>query len=117
MPRQSAIRAHPSQWAFRLHRVSGLALACYLPVHFYLLADQIGAEAANATAPWFASLTSRLAHAVLAGLLGAHLVGGLRVMAIHYLRLNRAQGLWLALAVAIGFAVALTFALALHLDG
>ncbi len=31
-------RSHPEYWAFVLHRVSGLALALFLPVHLYVLA-------------------------------------------------------------------------------
>jgi len=114
MPRRSSHRIHPSQWAFRLHRLSGLGLACYLPAHFYLLADQIGRGAQDLATPWFSSQLSQLSHAALAGLLGAHLVGGIRVLVIQHLRLSRGQGLWLAATVSAAFAVALMFALGLY---
>ena len=33
----AAHRNHPTYWAFLLHRLSGLALAIFLPVHLYVL--------------------------------------------------------------------------------
>ena len=41
-----AHRNHPAYWAFVLHRLSGLALALFLPVHLYVLSMAIGDGAA-----------------------------------------------------------------------
>ena len=40
MKRRNDLRArnHPAWWAFLVHRVSGLALAIFLPLHFLALA-------------------------------------------------------------------------------
>src|SRR5262245_66497352 len=39
-------RNHPAWWAFAVHRVSGLALAAFLPFHFWALGQALGGEAA-----------------------------------------------------------------------
>jgi len=115
MPVRNAVRVHPSQWAFRLHRISGVALVCFLPVHFVLLANQLGAEVGGELAsPWYSSSVTRWTHCILAGLLGTHMVGGLRVLAIQFLQMSRAQGLWLAITLASGFVVALMIALGMR---
>ena len=36
-----ARRAHPAYWAFVVHRVSGLLLALFLPVHFFALSQAL----------------------------------------------------------------------------
>jgi len=38
-------RAHPAWWAFLVHRVSGLALAVFLPLHFLALGSALNGEA------------------------------------------------------------------------
>src|SRR4029079_7520522 len=38
-------RSHPAYWAFVVHRVSGLALAVFLPMHFWALAQALQGEA------------------------------------------------------------------------
>ena len=39
-------RAHPAYWAFLVHRLSGLALALFLPLHFWALGQALQGEAA-----------------------------------------------------------------------
>ena len=39
-------KQHPVYWAFLLHRLSGLALALFLPLHFTLLAQALNGAAA-----------------------------------------------------------------------
>ena len=34
-------RKHPAYWAFVVHRVSGVALALFLPLHFWALAEAL----------------------------------------------------------------------------
>ena len=38
-------RTHPLWFAFLLHRLSGLGLALFLPIHFYMLSLAISAPA------------------------------------------------------------------------
>jgi hypothetical protein len=39
-------RDHPSYWAFLVHRVSGLLLSMFLPLHFWVLGRALAGEAA-----------------------------------------------------------------------
>ena len=39
-------RAHPAYWAFLMHRLSGLALAAFLPLHFWALGRALQGAAA-----------------------------------------------------------------------
>ena len=38
-------RGHPSYWAFVVHRLSGVLLTFFLPVHFWALAQALQGEA------------------------------------------------------------------------
>ena len=42
----SRARSHPAYWAFVVHRVSGLALALFLPLHFCALGEALHGDAA-----------------------------------------------------------------------
>ena len=41
----AAHRNHPTYWAFILHRISGLALAIFIPFHLYVLSMAVGGVA------------------------------------------------------------------------
>ena len=46
-------RNHPAYWAFLVHRVSGIALALFLPAHFWFLGSALqGAAALDAKIAW-----------------------------------------------------------------
>ncbi len=105
-------RAHPLWFAHILHRLSGLALALFLPLHFLMLGQALGGAAQFDAA---LNLTDRplfkLAEAGLVFLLAVHLFGGLRLMAMEFLPWSPAQKTWAALATAMGFLVSVTFLL------
>ena len=68
----AAHRNHPTYWAFVLHRVSGLALALFLPVHLYVLSLVIdGGARFDAFIDWTAH---PLVKAALAAFPGARIV-------------------------------------------
>lgn len=78
-------RNHPAYWAFVLHRVSGLLLAIFLPLHFLTLGLALEAAALESFLRWSAHTPVKLAEAGLVILLAAHLTGGLRLLAIEFL--------------------------------
>ena len=39
-------RSHPAYWAFLMHRLSGLGLALFLPIHFWALGQALHGAAA-----------------------------------------------------------------------
>ena len=82
----SAHRNHPTYWAFVLHRLSGLALALFLPVHLYVLSLAIGEGGAlDAFLDWTANPWVKAAEVGLVVLLALHMAGGLRVLAVEFL--------------------------------
>lgn len=79
-------RNHPSYWAFLGHRLSGLALAVFLPVHFLLLGTVLdGAAALDGALAFTAHPLVKAAEWGLVVLLALHLFFGLRVLALELL--------------------------------
>ena len=103
-------RAHPLWLAFILHRVSGLGLALFLPLHFWVLAL---AMTDPARLDGFLSLTDRgvvkLAEVGLVFLLAVHMFGGLRLMAMEWLPWSPSQKTLAAGATAASFLLATLF--------
>jgi fumarate reductase subunit D len=105
-------RNHPAYWAFLVHRVSGLALAIFLPAHFLVLGQALGGEGAlDAALRWTEAPLVKTAEVALVVLLAAHLTGGLRILALEFLTWRNWQKGLAALAAGIALAVGLTFAL------
>ena len=90
-------RAHPLWVAYVVHRLSGLGLALFLPLHFWVLAL---AMTDPERLDGFLHLTEagaiKLAEFGLVFLLSVHMFGGLRLMAMEWLPDPGAQPLtWL----------------------
>jgi fumarate reductase subunit D len=103
-------RAHPLWLAFVLHRVSGLALALFLPLHFWVLSKAVTAPGELDS---FLQLTEqplvKLAEFGLVFLLAVHLFGGLRLLALEFLPWSDAQKTLAAGAVGVAVLVSGTF--------
>jgi len=93
-----------------IHRLSGIALAIFLPVHFWALG--LGLEM-DAFLRWTEQPLVKFAEWGIVVLLAAHLGGGLRVLAIEFLDWHEWQKSLAAVAGAIVLAAGLAFALAL----
>lgn len=107
-------RHHPAYLAFVVHRVSGLALALFLPLHFWALSRAVGGEAAlEGFLRWTDQPLVKVAEWILVLLLAAHAGGGLRLLALEFLPWRDWQQSLLAAAAAFSIAVGLAFALAL----
>ncbi|MFQ5774604.1 MAG: succinate dehydrogenase [Kiloniellaceae bacterium] len=79
-------RRHALWWAFALHRLSGVALALFLPVHFLALGLALeGAAALDGFLVWTESPWVKAAEMGLVFLLAAHALGGLRLLALELL--------------------------------
>jgi fumarate reductase subunit D len=108
------MRNHPGYWTFAIHRVSGIALAIFLPVHFWALGHALeGAASMDALLAWTANPLVKFAEWGIVLLLAAHLGGGLRVLALEFLPWRDWQENLAAAAAALALAVGLAFALAL----
>ncbi len=103
-------RAHPLWLAYIVHRLSGLALALFLPLHFWILAL---AMTDPARLDGFFSLTQstlvKLAECGLVFLLAIHMFGGLRLLAMEWLPWTGRQKSLAAAAAALSFLLACLF--------
>jgi len=106
-------RGQAAYWAFLVHRVSGLLLAVFLPVHFLVLAQALRGEAALASfLSWSQTPLVEASEVALVFLLAAHCTGGLRLLLIEWGGWRReAQPALLALAGGAAAFCALAFAL------
>lgn len=109
----NARRNHPAWWAFLVHRISGVALAVFLPIHFAALGTALRGEAAlDEFLRWSERPSVVAAEWILITLLAAHLAGGLRLLALEFLPWRGWQKTLAALAAAFAVFAGLVFALA-----
>jgi len=106
-------RSHPGWWAFIVHRVSGIALALFLPAHFLALGTAIEGEAnLEGFLRWSERPLVKIAEWMLVTLLAAHLAGGVRLLILEFLPWRDWQKTLAALAAGFALAAGLAFALA-----
>jgi fumarate reductase subunit D len=110
-----AHRASPLWIAALVHRLSGLALAIFLPLHFLALGLAISGEARlEGFLRWTDQPLVKVSEGVVLGLLAVHLLGGLRLLALENLRWRERQA-WLALlAIATAMIVVVAFLLSVY---
>ena len=105
-------RNHPAYWAFLVHRLSGLALAIFLPVHFWALGQALqGAAALDGFLNWTQQPLVKFAECGLVLLLAAHMAGGVRLLMLEFLAWRDWQKSLLAVAAGVSLAAGLAFAL------
>ena len=107
-------RSHPAYWAFLMHRLSGLGLAAFLPLHFWALGQALqGAAALDGFLRFADQGLFKFAEWGLVVLLALHMMGGVRLLLIEF---GTASGLrkdWIAGAVGFAAATGMAFALSL----
>jgi len=108
-------RGHPAYWAFLVHRVSGLVLALFLPLHFVALAQTLkGVDALDSFLAWTRSPWVVASEVAVVLALAVHLTGGLRLLLVEFFGWSReAQKGLIAMAGGIAAFCALVFALRL----
>jgi fumarate reductase subunit D len=112
MRNDSRGRKHPAYWAFVVHRVSGVLLALFLPLHFWALAQALQGEARLDTfLRWTEHPLVKFAEVGLVLLLAAHMAGGLRLLVLEFLPWRNWQKSLLAGATALSVALGLAFLL------
>lgn len=105
-------RAHPLWLAFALHRLSGLGLALFLPLHFWVLGLALGGEEPlDAALHWAETPAVKAAEFGLVFLLAVHFFGGLRLLALEWLPWSPRHKTLAAAAVAGAFLVSGAFLL------
>lgn len=105
-----ASRRKPGFLAAALHRISGVALALFLPVHFLALGTALGGADRLES---FLAITHhplvKVAEWGLVSVLALHMALGLRVLAIEFAGLRERTSVTVSLACAFALAVGLVF--------
>lgn len=96
-----------------VHRVSGLLLALFLPLHFLVLGLAIDGEARLQSAiSWTRQPLVKLAEVGLVILLAVHLLGGLRVLFVEGATYRDEQKRLVAIAAATSIVIGAIFVVA-----
>ena len=99
-------RGNAGYWAFVVHRISGIALALFLPLHFWALSTSLqGAAALDGFLRWTDAPLFKFAEWGLVILLTAHMAGGMRLLVIEFGQWHGTRKLWIAAALAASVAV------------
>ena len=105
-----AHRANALWIAALVHRLSGLALAAFLPLHFLTLGLAIEGEARlEGFLRWSDRPVVKLAETILVFLLAIHMLGGLRLLVLENLGWLDGQKQLALLAAAVSAVVAFVF--------
>jgi len=105
-------RNHPAYWAFLVHRLSGVLLSLFIPLHFWALGQALHGEARlESFLRWSDQPLVKFAETALVLLLAAHLTGGLRLLALEFLAWRDWQKSLLATAAGITLLAGLVFLL------
>ena len=107
-----ASHKQPGFLAALIHRLAGLALAIFLPIHFIALATAL--RGADAFESFFQATNTPLIKAsegAIVVTLALHMALGLRVLAIEFVPVRERTRVAVSLCAAAGFAVGLIFLL------
>ncbi len=104
------MRQHSSYWVAIVHRVSGIALSLFLPLHFYALGNALQLDAFLA---WTEQPLVKAGEWAVVLALAAHLGAGLRVLVLELLPWRQWQKSLAGAAAALTIAIGLAFALSL----
>jgi fumarate reductase subunit D len=109
-PSNAAYRRDVLWLAALVHRVSGVLLACFLPLHFLALGLALnGAERLDGFLKWTDNRWVKAAETGLVLLLAVHLLGGIRILVIESLQWRDGQKRLALGAAAAATAVAAAF--------
>lgn len=113
-PNTTGYRGDRLWLAAMVHRVSGVLLAAFLPLHFLVLGLALEGEAQlDGFLQWTKSPLVKFAETGLVLLLAIHLLGGLRVLVIENMAWRDGQKRMATLAAAAAVGIAGIFLIAL----
>jgi fumarate reductase subunit D len=106
-----ASHQQPGFLAALLHRLAGIALAIFLPVHFWALSAALnGADFLDKFLKVTNTPLIKFAEGGIVVALTLHMALGLRVLAIEFLPMHERTRVAISICLAVGFAVGLAFA-------
>ena len=114
MMRNVGAHGHPAWWAFVAHRISGLLLAIFLPLHFWALGTALsGAAALDAFLHFAEQPGVKFAQWCLVVLHVVHLTGGVRLLLVEFRPWSGLRKDWIAGTLGMAAMIGLVSALAL----
>jgi fumarate reductase subunit D len=103
--------------AFVLHRISGLAITLFLPLHFLLLGSALGGESAlQAGLNWTNHPFFKFAETGLVAGLALHLALGIRLLIIERTGNIQRHAQWAVVGGTFALSAALLFALSMEIS-
>ena len=103
-------RIHSGYIAFAVHRVSGLCLALFLPVHLYVISLLLDdPQRFDQFLNWTSTPLVKLSETLLIALAAVHLAGGIRILAIEWFAVPYTQAKLIGAVVVFAMAVSLVF--------
>lgn len=102
-------RHHVGFIAAMVHRISGLILALFLPLHFLALGLALENSRFAAFIAWSDAPLVKLSEFALVTALAVHMAGGLRVLAIEFFGCPVGTGTWITSAFCVGAGTGLLF--------
>src|SRR5690349_24155318 len=111
MRQRTTAHRHSALWiAAMVHRISGVALASFLPLHFLTLGLAIDGEARlDGFLVWTANPAVKLAETALVFLLAVHMLGGIRLLVIENLPWHEGQKRLATVVLAVAALAAIAF--------
>lgn len=107
-----ASHKQPGYVAALLHRLAGIALALFLPLHFLLLASALnGADSLDELLDITQTLPLKLCEGLIVFALALHMSLGLRVLALEFLAFRERTAVTVSLCLAAAIAVGILFVL------
>ena len=107
-----ASHTQPGFAAALLHRLAGIALAIFLPLHFWALSAALsGADFLDRFLKITDTPLIKIAEGGIVVALSLHMALGLRVLAIEFLPVRERTRVAIAVCLAAGFAVGMMFLL------
>lgn len=106
-------RSHVSWVAFCIHRVSGILLTLFLPIHFWTLGLALDGEARlDGALRWYEAPIFKFGEWALVLLLAAHALGGIRLLLIEFRPWRGLRKGWIAASFGIAAAISFVFIIA-----
>lgn len=107
-----ASHRQPGFLAALVHRLAGIALAIFLPIHFRALGSALeGADAFDSFLKATSAPLIKFAEGAIVVALALHMALGIRVLMIEFLPLRERTGIAVSICLAMALGVGLWFAL------
>ncbi len=109
-------RGHPGYLAFVIHRVSGLCLALFLPVHLYVISLLLDdPQRFERFLDWTSAPLLKFSETGLITLAALHLAGGIRILAIEWFAVSYKHARLIAAVAVFGVVTGFVFLSAVSL--